>query len=101
MILFRWLVAIPLFALWTYIAALNWYNIAGGFFGRRVSSPILLFGGVAGMIGVMLMPVEGALNWIWVPLVLDYGSAPFLALTFAACGWWGLRRVWRLLRRLT
>ena len=57
---------------------------------KRQKSPswVPLFGGIAGAVGLYLLPIPAAAHYWWLPLVLDWGSLP--GLTHAAV-WWLLR----------
>src|SRR5579862_6336791 len=84
-----WNTALALLGIGGGIAALNagvaWQQFV---LRRRAPSRIPLVGGVAGLVGILLLPLPGWHAW-WVPLVLDWGSAP--GLLYTAC-WHALRR---------
>jgi len=50
-----------------------------------------LIGGLAGAVGVYMLPLPWARTFWWIPLLLDWGSIP--GLTHAI--FWHSRRVWR------
>lgn len=45
---------------------------------RKWTSAVPLVGGVAGMIGLICLPVEGLWKYCWVPLLIDWGSFPVM-----------------------
>jgi hypothetical protein len=47
-------------------------------------SMVPVIGGVAGALACLVAPVVGLARWAWLPLVLDVGCAPLLALTVVA-----------------
>jgi hypothetical protein len=80
-----WIVGGVLLLVSFWICALN----AGVFwklFVRKVEAPswIPLLGGVLGVFGLVVIPVELAHKLCWVPLVLDYGSVPGILHTICA-----------------
>jgi hypothetical protein len=50
---------------------------------RKVEAPswIPLVGGVLGVFGLLIVPVDLAHKWCWLPLVLDMGTLPGLFYT--------------------
>ncbi|MFP4107280.1 MAG: hypothetical protein ACLFVU_14500 [Phycisphaerae bacterium] len=62
---------------------------------RWVPSWVPLIGGIAGAVGIAVMPVRGSIWWSWLPLVLDWGSLPGLTHT----AWFYLIRLPRLERQ--
>jgi len=46
----------------------------------RMPSPILLIGGIGGAMSFALAPSETLRAYYWVPLLLDLGTGPYLAL---------------------
>jgi hypothetical protein len=69
-------VVLILFSLWA-IAGNLWITF-GGLFKKRKTHATLgpLVGGIAGMIGILLLPIEGVRSFCWVPLVVDMGCVP-------------------------
>jgi hypothetical protein len=45
---------------------------------RKRSSIVPLIGGLAGMLGMLIIPIRGSGKWFWLPLVLDYGAVPMV-----------------------
>lgn len=49
-------------------------------YGKR-GSAIPVLGGLSGMVALLIAPIENAWIWCWVPIVVDYGSAPLIVTT--------------------
>ena len=69
-----------LLLLFAYGATLN-----GIIMWRRITAPqktnsslAPIFGGVLGMIGILILPVKAMKMWWWVPLIADYGCLPLV-----------------------
>lgn len=78
----RWVIGLPLLAYSLYSAG---FNFRGMFIlprrllpGERGPSPIIMIGGLFGMIGLLTLPLPELRAWAWVPLVLDVGCLPLL-----------------------
>jgi hypothetical protein len=48
---------------------------------KRHESLIPVAGGIAGAMGVLLLPWPAARSWWWLPLLLDLGCVPIVAST--------------------
>ena len=44
---------------------------------------IPFFGGIAGMIGLLLLPIRSAISFWWIPAIADLGCAPLLLAVIA------------------
>jgi hypothetical protein len=90
MIYLRWLVAVPLLLVFFWIASLNAIVFVNGFI-RKQKTPswIPLLAGVAGLLGLIAIPVGEAWRLCWLPLLLDWGSVPGIGYTlvFYAVRW--------------
>jgi len=87
----RWLWGVPLAAYFLYAAAYNFRlrfitakQLPDDGFGP---SPIIMVGGLAGVAGLLVVPVAALHPWAWLPLILDVGALPLLCQT-----WLALRR---------
>ena len=77
-----WVLSIGLLLIATWIAALNWSVVWRGLIRRqRTSSWIPLLAGALGTVGVLLLPLEGAARFWWIPWIADWGCAPGLLFT--------------------
>ena len=77
------LLAIVFLFIFGWIGFLNAQIAYKDFFLRQeTASWVPLVAGVAGLAGLLLLPVQGLAKWCWVPLVLDWGSIPGLGNTF-------------------
>jgi len=76
-VILRWAVGGALLLMFAWVAALNasvlwiWYVQK-----RKAPSWIPLLSGVAGAIGVWVLPLASIHPCWWLPLVLDWGSVP-------------------------
>jgi hypothetical protein len=73
----RWALgsALAVFSLW--IMALNWLVVARRFMtGGKSSSWIPLLGGGCGIAAILLLPLDVAHSYWWLPLLVDWGCAP-------------------------
>ncbi len=85
----RWVGSLALLLVFG-ISAVGNLCIAGLFVVRRArASMIPLVGGIAGAVGLLALPVDGAQKWWWLAPLVDLGCAPSLV-AFAAV--WLLRR---------
>lgn len=73
----RWIIAGLLAMAYLVIAVFNWSTVLR----RSVEgpSPAPLLGGALGVAAVGVCPLEGSNRYIWVPLLVDYGSIPYFA----------------------
>jgi hypothetical protein len=82
----RWILATPLLLLFLWAAVFNLRVVAlicrNAVTGerRRVPSFGPLIGGLAGVAGLLLCPVEGVSRYAWLALVVDVGSLPYFVL---------------------
>ena len=80
----RWAIAIVLGALFLMLAmfngwALGWRQLVRG--ESEGVSPAPIIGGLSGFVSIMVMPTESIatrLVFAWMPLVLDFGTLPYL-----------------------
>jgi hypothetical protein len=82
MLILRWILSVLLLLLFAYASCLN-ASIAwvGGVLNRRAASMGPLLGGIAGSLGLIIIPVSGFKHWWWLPFWLDFGSLPLLLAT--------------------
>jgi len=79
----QWICAVLFIALFLLLACINGYIFFCSLTGRKLpGSPTMLVGGIAGCIGLIIMPLEGSWKWAWLPLFLDYGTIPGLIYFF-------------------
>jgi hypothetical protein len=74
----RWVLSALLALAFLGIAVVNWGVLIRGVVKRVRGTWIPLFGGVCGAAGVLVLPLDGAWRFFWLPLVLDWGSIPGL-----------------------
>ena len=73
-----WISGIILGIIFLGLATSNAMVVASYLRDRRHISAIPIFGGLAGLFACFVLPVEGLRSFWWLPLVVDYGSAPLL-----------------------
>ena len=79
MIFLQWVFAALCLLVAIWISILNWIV----FWKRHIlslTSPswIPLLGGVLGSLAILIMPLRQGKPWVWIPLLLDWGSVPGL-----------------------
>lgn len=73
----RWCLAVPLFALFLWVATLNAIIVWVGIVRRRPApSWIPFLSGFAGAIAMWVAPKSELRAWSWIPLLLDWGCIP-------------------------
>jgi hypothetical protein len=75
----RWVLAVLFGLFWLLCAVGNIGSIISAVRRHGSTSLILLFGGVSGVIAVLVCPIPGLWVWCWVPALLDIGTLPALA----------------------
>jgi hypothetical protein len=78
----RWFFATVFLLLFFLLAVANAYSVAASFWHKRHISAVPFFGGIAGVLGFLVTPVKHVNEWWWLPLIVDYGSAPVLLAFF-------------------
>jgi hypothetical protein len=80
MTLFRWAIAIVLLVFSAIAIVGNLWIALGGLVRKRKKFESLgpFAGGIAGTIGLLLLPIARAHAFWWVPLVADLGCGPLL-----------------------
>ncbi len=75
-----WIIPNVLLAFSLYVICGNLWIAFGGLFKKREKSETLIpfVGGFAGMIGVLILPVNGIRFFWWAPLALDLGCGLML-----------------------
>jgi hypothetical protein len=69
------------FAIFGFVATLNWMTVWAAIFRGKHSSWVPLVGGLFGVLGVRFLPITRLRSYWWLPLILDYGSLPGLLYT--------------------
>ena len=86
----RWILAAPLLSLFLWAALFNLWvvllicrNLITGE-RKRVPSFAPFIGGLAGVLGLYLCPLESLSGYEWLPLLLDLSTLPYLAVVLHA-----------------
>ena len=78
-----WTLAVILFLFFLWIGAMNTVVIPlHWWLYKKHSSMVPLLGGLLGTVALIIVPLDGARFWWWVPLIVDLGSAPLMVATF-------------------
>ncbi|MBT8445962.1 MAG: hypothetical protein KJO38_02360, partial [Gammaproteobacteria bacterium] len=96
-IIVRWLIAAPLLALFAFFVISNFRVLLevlrSGL--NAGPAPMTLIGGLAGCLALIIMPIASfgeRLAYLWVPLIVDLGSAPYYLAMLAVAIWQHLNR---------
>jgi hypothetical protein len=79
-----WIAGIVLGIAFLVLAVSNGMAVGSYLRHRRHVSAIPLFGGLAGLAACFLLPLDGVRSLWWLPLIIDYGSAPLFVAFFAS-----------------
>lgn len=80
----RWVVA-SVFSLVSALAIFaNFGLILGARKNQNRESFIPLIGGLTGVIALVILPIAGAMKWVWIPLILDF---TWLIAALTRLGW--------------
>ena len=71
-----WAVVAVLFLYYLGIAGTNAQTIFLFYLRGERGSSLPLFGGLAGVIAVLIVPIDGARRWWWLPLIFDFWTLP-------------------------
>jgi hypothetical protein len=80
----NWIGGIVFGTIFLVLAVSNGLAVASYVRHRRHVSAIPVFGGLAGLGACFLLPVEGLRSFWWLPLIVDYGSAPMIVTFFVS-----------------
>ena len=74
-----WILSLPLLLLAAYLTFVNWSVFLSNYVYRKpFVSAVTFGGGICGAIGIILLPIQGAWMWCWIPCFLDWGSFPVI-----------------------
>ncbi len=77
---FRWCLTIPCLLVFAAFALLNLQIFFSQLRNPQGRSLGPVVGGLFGAIGIFLMPIEGAMKYCWLPLVVDIGCGPMIVM---------------------
>ncbi len=69
----RWIIGALLLAFFTICTVGNWTLLIGFYRKGKRGTFAHFLGGLAGCIGLLIIPVTGTYAWCWVPLLVDPG----------------------------
>ena len=75
-IVVRWIAAVVLALFWLAVSISNLIDIINARIHRSPTTLILFFGGVAGVVAMLVCPISGSNHWAWIPALLDLGCIP-------------------------
>ena len=80
MIYLMWLISVPSLIFFSLMLFTNWRIFYHNYIKKdSTTSVIPLMGGIAGVIGLWMMPnIEVGLPWLFVPFLVEWGSVPLL-----------------------
>jgi hypothetical protein len=76
----QWTVALLFTLVCVATAQCNWFVLTRFAIQGRSGSMVPILGGLAGCLAVLIVPLDGAQRWWWLPLLLDIGCAPYFPL---------------------
>lgn len=80
-----WIASALFLAFFAFMFFTNWRLFYYNYVKRTAfTSVVPMVGGIAGCIGLLLLPVDGANDFWWVPLLIEWGSAPVILFSI---GW--------------
>ena len=79
-----WIIGVVLGIVFIVLAASNAMTVVSYVCHRRHISAIPIFGGLAGVGACFIIPVPGVRPFWWVPLIVDYGTAPMFITFFVS-----------------
>ena len=80
-ILLRWILGTVLAVIFVVAALGNAWTVIRYIVHKRRSSAAPLVGGLCGVGSCLVLPLANLNEWWWLPLLLDYGSLPVLAVS--------------------
>lgn len=72
----QWAIAGLLFVYFLGVAATNARTILLYYLRGEKGSLLPIFGGLAGVLALLVVPVTGARLWCWLPIVFDFWTLP-------------------------
>jgi hypothetical protein len=79
MIAIRWVISPLLLIGFGYLAMMNGRICLNNYLlKKKWTSAVPVIGGVFGMIGTVILPIEGSWKYCWIPLLADWGSLPVI-----------------------
>lgn len=80
----KWIIGIAFLLFGSYIAAMNWaVFINNHILKKKWTSAVPLVGGITAGIGIACLPIFGIWRYAWIPLLIDWGSVPVIAVSLA------------------
>jgi hypothetical protein len=69
----RWFAGTVLVAVFMLTLFCNLALVLGWVFRQKHSSLVLIVGGIAGLVGFLILPIRTLNDWFWIPIVADIG----------------------------
>ena len=74
-----WIIGLLLLIFCIYMTVMNWAVFVNNhILKKKWTSAIPLVGGISGALGIICLPVEGSWKYLWIPLIVDWGSFPVI-----------------------
>lgn len=72
-----WIIGVILLVFSGYMIVMNWAVFVNNHVVKKKwTSAIPFVGGIAGMLGMICIPVNGLWKYCWLPILIDWGSVP-------------------------
>jgi hypothetical protein len=77
-----WIISLTLLTIALFVSVMNWVVFVKNYIlKKKWTSAIPLLGGLSGAIGIAILPVAGSAQYLWIPLIADWGCLPVIIVT--------------------
>lgn len=84
MVYIRWIAGMLLVGFFLLWVVCNLAYVYGRHVHRKHSSLVIIVGGIAGLVGFLILPIKVLNDWFWIPLAADIAVPYGAALLFVA-----------------
>jgi hypothetical protein len=76
---FFWIISLALLIIGLFVSVMNWVIFVQNYIlKKKLTSAIPLLGGLSGAIGIACLPIAGSSQYLWIPLIADWGCLPVI-----------------------